>query len=129
MSIGWIRRTRTALCAIALTGAAVLPLSAHAQMFGDPRGYRPITPAMAGKTLTLTGHDMTIDDVMDVARRGEKVQFGAAAKQRMEDNYGLLLEAPLEGVSVYWFTRGAGGGRETRIFEGDPLRADNKDML
>jgi histidine ammonia-lyase len=129
MSTSWVRKTRTALCAIALTGAAVVPLSAHAQMFGDPRGYHPINPTMAGKTLTLSGKDMTVEDVMDVSRRGEKVQYSPAAKQRMEDNYGLLLEAPAEGVSVYWFTRGAGGGRETKIFEGDPLRADNKAML
>ena len=129
MSIGWVRRTRTALCALALMGAAAVPLAAHAQMFGDPRGYIPIKPTMADRTLTLTGHDMTIDDVMNVARRGEKVQYSAAAKQNMEDNYGLLLEAPAEGVSVYWFTRGAGGGREIKIFEGDPLRADNKAML
>jgi histidine ammonia-lyase len=47
----------------------------------------------------------------------------------MADNYGLLLEAPAEGISVYWFTRGAGGGREIHIFDGDAMRPDNKAML
>jgi histidine ammonia-lyase len=66
---------------------------------------------------------------MEVARGGAQVQLSAEAKQRESDNYGLLLEAPAEGVSVYWFTRGAGAGREVRIFEGDPLSPDNKAML
>jgi hypothetical protein len=32
--------------------------------------------------------------------------------KRCREAYGLLLEAPAEGVSVYRFTRGAGAGRE-----------------
>ena len=32
-------------------------------------------------------------------------------------------------MSVYWFTRGAGAGREVKQFEGDPLSPDNKDYL
>jgi histidine ammonia-lyase len=92
-------------------------------------GYHPIDPTDAGRTVTLTGHDLTIDEVIEVARGGAQVQLSAEAKQRESDNYGLLLEAPAEGVSVYWFTRGAGAGREVRIFEGDPLSPDNKALL
>jgi histidine ammonia-lyase len=43
---------------------------------------------MAAKTITLTGHDMTIDQVIQVARYGSKVQLSAEAKQREADNYG-----------------------------------------
>jgi len=57
------------------------------------------------------------------------VQLSADAKQREVDNYGLLLEAPAEGVSVYWFTRGAGSMREVRQFEGDPLSPENRELL
>ena len=92
-------------------------------------GYHPIDPTEAGKTITLTGHDLTIEEVIAVARGGAKVQLSAAAKQREADNYGLLLEAPAEGVSVYWFTRGAGAGREVKQFEGDPLSPENKELL
>ncbi len=92
-------------------------------------GYHPIAPTMADTTVTLTGHDLTVEQVIDVARHGAKVQLSSAAKQREADNYGLLLEAPVEGVSVYWFTRGAGGQREKHIFDGDPLAPDNKDFL
>jgi len=92
-------------------------------------GYRPIDPTEAGKTITLTGHDLTIDEVIEVARGGAKVRLSAEARQREADNYGLLLEAPAEGVSVYWFTRGTGAGREVKQFEGDPLAPENKTLL
>lgn len=88
--------------------------------------YQPINPTMADKTITLTGHDMTIDQVIQVARYGAKVQLSAEAKQRQADNYGLLLEAPAEGVPVYWFSRGAGPDREVHVFDGDPLDPNNK---
>jgi histidine ammonia-lyase len=91
--------------------------------------YHPIDPTAAGKMVTLTGRDMTIEDVIEVARGGAKVQLSSEAKQREADNYGLLLEAPAEGVSVYWFTRGAGAGREVKQFIGDPLTPENKALL
>ncbi len=113
---------------------AVLPIAA-ALIFARPAmpqsdlGYHPIEPTAAGNTVTLTGHDLTIDEVIEVARGGVMVQLSADAKQREMDNYGLLLEAPAEGVSVYWFTRGAGSMREVRQFEGDPLSPENRELL
>jgi len=92
-------------------------------------GYQPITPTMSEDTVTLTGGDMTIEQVVDVARYGAKVQLSPAAMQRQADNYGLLLEAATEGVAVYWFNRGAGDQRETVMFSGDPLTPKNKAYL
>jgi histidine ammonia-lyase len=91
--------------------------------------FRAIVPQMADRTVTLTGHDMTIEQVVAVARYGAKVQLSPDAKQRQQDQYGLLLEAPAEGVSVYWYTRGAGAQRETVLFDGDPLEPKNKEYL
>ena len=91
--------------------------------------YRPINPSMANKTITLTGKDLTIEQVIQVARYGAKVQLSPEAKQREVDNYGLLLQAPANGIDVYWYTRGAGGAREIVQFEGDPLSDKNKDSL
>jgi histidine ammonia-lyase len=91
----------------------------------DPPAYHRITPAMADKMVVLTGHDLTIDQVIEVARYGAKVQVTPEAQQRMKDNYGLLLEGSTEGVSIYWFNRGAGGARETVMFAGDPESAEN----
>jgi histidine ammonia-lyase len=84
---------------------------------------------MAGQTITLTGRDLTIEQMVAVARYGAKVRLSAEAKQRQADNYGLLLEAATEGVPVYWFNRGAGDQRETVIFSGDPLSPQNKAQL
>jgi histidine ammonia-lyase len=81
---------------------------------------------MSGQTITLTGHDLTIEQIVDVARHGAKVQLGAEARQREVDNYGLLLEATAEGVSVYWFNRGTGDNRETVLFSGDATSVQNK---
>jgi histidine ammonia-lyase len=126
MHIPKVTRGRTAILILAVTGASIAAPASWAQ--GD-LGYHPIVPTEGAKTITLTGHDLSIDQVISVARGGAKVQLSAEARQREEDNYGLLLEAPAEGVSVYWFTRGAGAGREIKQFEGDPLSPDNKALL
>jgi histidine ammonia-lyase len=91
--------------------------------------YTAITPSMADRTITLTGHDLTIEQIVAVARHGAKVQLSPEARQREQDNYGLLLEAAAEGVPVYWFNRGAGDQREVVIFEGDATSAVNKPKL
>ncbi len=91
--------------------------------------YHPIRPTMVDKTITLTGHDLTIEQLVAVARNGAKVQLSPEAKQRQADNYGLLLEAAAEGIAVYWFNRGAGDQRETIMFSGDPMSPKNKAYL
>ena len=77
----------------------------------------------------LTGRDLSIDQVIEVARYGAKVALSPEARQRSADAYGLLLEAAAEGISVYWFNRGSGSGREKFIFTGDPLSSENKKLL
>src|SRR5882672_5106413 len=91
--------------------------------------YHPITPTASDKTVVLTGRDLTIDQVVQVARHGAKVALTPEARQRSADAHALLLEAAAEGVSVYWFNRGSGSGRERFIFTGDPLSAQNKKFL
>jgi histidine ammonia-lyase len=91
--------------------------------------YQPITPTLSDKTVMLTGNDLTIEQLVEVARYGAKVQLSAEAKQAQADNHGLLLEAAAEGVAVYWFNRGAGDQRETVMFQGDPLTAANRTYL
>jgi histidine ammonia-lyase len=84
---------------------------------------------MADQTVVLTGHDLTIEQVVAVARFGAKVTLSPEARQRSADAYGLLLEAAAEGIPVYWFNRGVGAARQTAIFSGDPLSADNQALL
>ncbi len=114
-------------------GAALLALlivfAGNAAKAASPPPYHAITPSMAGDTVVLTGKDLTIDQVVQVARFGAKVALTAEARQRSSDAYDLLLEAAAEGVSVYWFNRGSGSGREKFIFKGDPLSPENRKFL
>jgi histidine ammonia-lyase len=87
--------------------------------------YRPIAPTMADKTIVLDGHDMTVEQAIDIARYGAKVQIAPEARQRTADTYGLLLEGAAEGISIYRFNRGAGAQREVVTFTGDPLSPEN----
>ena len=88
--------------------------------------YNPCDDALGGQTVTLTGSDLTLEQIVAVARHGAKVQLSPEARQREADNYGLLLEATAEGVAVYWFNRGTGDNRETVLFAGDATSAQNK---
>jgi len=114
----------------AVTSAALLALFYGSAVLAQvATAYVPINPTMADKTITLTGKDLTLDQMIAVARYGAKVQVSPEAVQREADHYGLLLEAATEGVAVYWFNRGAGDQRETHIFDGDPMSAGNKPKI
>jgi histidine ammonia-lyase len=95
------------------------------QAAAAPPAYSPILPSIAERAVTLTGRDLSIEQIVMVARHGARVEMSAAAREREADNYGLLLEAAAEGVPVYWFNRGVGEQRETVMFSGDPLSTQN----
>src|ERR1700731_4102085 len=99
----------------------------HSAMATEP--YRPITATMASKTIALTGHDLTIEQVIDIARHGAKVAISKEAMQRGADSFGLMLEAKHEGIAVYRFNRLAGSGREIATMTGDPDTAENTAKL
>jgi histidine ammonia-lyase len=109
-----------------LLGAAVLCAATPAWAVSN---YLPITPTMNDRTVTLNGHDLTIEQIVMVARHGAKVELSAEARQHEADGYGLLLEASAEGIPVYWFNRGTGDQRETVLFEGDPLSPQNHALI
>ena len=115
--------------AVMMIGAVVASWTGTSAPLFAAGDYQPITPATPTKTITLTGRDLTIDQVVEVARLGAKVELSAEAKQRQADNHGLLLEAAAEGIPVYWFNRGAGDQRETVMFSGDPMSAENRAYL
>jgi histidine ammonia-lyase len=91
--------------------------------------YNPITPTASDQTVTLTGKDLTIAQVVLIARHGARIALAPEARQRAADAYGLLLQAPAEDIPVYWFNRGGGPNREVVIFAGDPMTPQNKAFL
>jgi histidine ammonia-lyase len=108
---------------IALMGSCVAYSNAANEL------YRPITATMGNTTITLTGHDLTIEQLVDIARGGAKVAISKEALQRAADSFGLMLEAQHEGIAVYRFNRLAGSGREIATMTGDPDTAENTAKL
>jgi len=108
---------------VAMPAAAKAPDRPSAQPAA--MAYHPIPYDDAAATIALTGHDLTLEQLLRIARHGTKVTLTAAARQRSADAYGLLLEGAAEGMSVYWFNRGSGDQRETVLFAGDPTSAEN----
>ena len=116
-----LRIVRVVCCVVLAAGIA-------APAWAAP-GYTPISPTSSERTVILTGRDLTIEQIVMVARYGAKIELSADARQREADNYGLLLEAAAEGIPVYWFNRGAGDQRETVMFDGDPLSTKNRAII
>ncbi len=91
--------------------------------------YIPIEYTQSDRTITLTGQDMTIEDVILIARHGAQVELTDTARQRAKDAYGLLLQGAAEGMPIYWFNRGAGSAREIWMFKGSPMEPESKKYL
>jgi histidine ammonia-lyase len=87
--------------------------------------YHPITPDAEGKTITLTGHDLSIEDVVAVARHGAKVRYSPEAIQRAADGDDLRAEAGAENIPVYGLNRGAGALREVQVKRDEFVQLSN----
>src|SRR5882724_10976002 len=91
--------------------------------------YRPIDHTMADKTITLTGHDLSVDQLVQIARHGAKVAISHELRDGAADSFGLVLEAQAEGVPVYLFNRNPGSGREIVSLRGAPDSREYKAEL
>lgn len=76
--------------------------------------YKPIKPIKEGETVVLTGHDLTVEQVIDVARYGAHVRFSDEAIERAEAGAALFAEGNAEGIAIYLVNRGAGAQREVK---------------
>ena len=66
-------------------------------------------------TVTLTGDDLTIDEVVRVARGNEPVQIEARAFARMTESRGLVERVVARGDTVYGMTTGVGARKKTPV--------------
>src|SRR6266403_3105883 len=105
---------RRAAGALALVSAALVGSVAAAS------DYHPISPDAEGEVITLTGHDLTIEQLIEIARHGAHVRYSEEALQRASDARGLRDEAGAENIPVYGLNRGAGALREVKKAVGKP---------
>lgn len=96
---------------------------------GPVAAYQTMDTTLAGRSIELTGHDLGVAELIQIARHGARVSLSADAARREADNYGLLLEAQAEGVPVYLLNRGGGLARANVTLVGDPLSPENKTRL
>ncbi len=79
-----------------------------------PQYYYSIHPTMADRTVTLTGHDLTIEQVIEVSRYGAQVRYDASALKQSAAARALRDEAVAENIPVYGVNRGAGDMRQIK---------------
>jgi histidine ammonia-lyase len=104
---GFRRRMGVGALLIAGIGTSGLPaLAAPA--------YSPINATMSDRTITLTGHDLTLEQLIEVARFGARVEYGPDALRQAAEARDLRAEAGAENIPVYGLNRGAGALREVK---------------
>lgn len=114
---------RQATAALVVAGAAVFAQSASAS------DYHPITPSAESKVITLTGHDLTIEQLIEVARYGAHVKYSTEALQRAAEARDLRAEAGAEDIPVYGLNRGSGALREVKSSAARPADTQVLPML
>jgi histidine ammonia-lyase len=123
MSIETAKLIRRAAAAAAFAGAILL---APAAAVAD---YHPITADADGKVVTLTGHDLTIEQLIEIARHGAHVKYSADAIQRAAEARDLKAEAGAENIPVYGLNRGSGALREVKTTAKHPADTPVLPML
>jgi histidine ammonia-lyase len=120
-------RGRVALIRLGARIALVMAMTAAAGHAAGQTAFRAIDPTQADKTVTLTGHDLTFDQVAAIARTGEKVELPSDVLGHQQDAYRLLLEGAAEGLAITGFNRAADG--TTPLFEGDPAAPETAQAI
>ena len=118
--------TRTTLYgspAIALVAAFAIASVARAA------DYNPITPDQQGTVITLTGHDLTIEQLLAVARHGAQVRYSQQALDHAAQARDLRTEAGVENIPVYGLNRGSGALREVQSTPEHPADTQVLPML
>ena len=98
--------------------AAALSILCFIAVAARAADYHPITADEHGTVVTLTGHDLTIEQVVAVARDGAQVRYSPAAIQRAQDGYDLRAEAAAEHIPIYGINRGYGALRQVQTKAG-----------
>jgi len=118
LHVGGPRVLRLTLIGLGLIFAALIEAPVLAVEF------HPIRADAESTVVTLTGHDLTIDEVVAVARHGAHVRYSPEAIERAVAGSELRAEAAAENVPVYLVNRGAGAQREVQIQRNEVTQLD-----
>lgn len=72
---------------------------------------------MDKEVILLTGSDLTIEQVVKVAREGVQVKISDEAMARVEKSRRLIFELADRNVPVYGLNRGVGWNKDKKVFE------------
>jgi histidine ammonia-lyase len=81
----------------------------------------PPAAVSGGRTpgvVSLDGHSLTIEQVMQIARGGSSASIDNPAMRRVQRSYDLLLEASDQGIPIYGLNRGVGLNKDKTLFTG-----------
>lgn len=76
--------------------------------------------------LILDGESLTINQVVDVARHGQKVEISKEAKKRVSDSHELLIKGAKFNLPIYGLNRGVGLNKDRKIFQGEAIDPEIK---
>jgi len=79
-------------------------------------------------TVVLTGSDLTVDDVVSVARRGARVELSSGALTRMAETRAVVEASLAEAEIVYGFTTGVGSKKLATVAAAD-LPEHNRQLI
>ena len=65
--------------------------------------------------IILTGHDLTVNDVWEIAVNGAEVEISAEADKRLEEARRVVYELVDDDVPVYGFNTGVGWNKDHKI--------------
>ncbi|KTD30508.1 MULTISPECIES: HAL/PAL/TAL family ammonia-lyase [Legionella] len=80
------------------------------------------------EALILTGSNLTINDIVNVARKGQPIKIDGNAAIRVEKSHQLLLLATEKNLPIYGLNRGVGLNKDKTIFHGSILSSEAKKL-
>lgn len=102
-------------------------------------GVAPMaTFGVMAETISLTGTDLTIEQLLKVQSGEANVTVSQKGKQNIQDSFDLLMDSARQGTPVYGLTVGVGKNKDTEVFGKDGKMSDeavklsedfNRDML
>ena len=80
------------------------------------------------KKVILTGNNLTVEEVWEIAVNGAKVEISAEAQKKLEDARAFVMDILNSDTPVYGLNRGVGWNKDRKI-ENDDLADFNRKLI